>query len=506
MAGKDSVAADSDGASPPTPEEDGSAGGGTSDDEDDAAQNGDGRHGSAKQAEAYSAGERGKPIPEVPALQRSRILRLVYWLVWFVLLPIVLASLLIWALSPPGSAETTGVLGWVQSVVRAQPVPVGIVVFTIFEVALWAARHQLPFARHAHPPLRPDLPQHARAPFERARMLLDEAELILTKHEKVIVRELTAKERERLRLHLTELRETMERVPFDLEAFMEALTHADGEIDVRLGRWRKSEVREYIEAILMAVAVAFALRAFVIEAFKIPSGSMIPTLMVGDHIFVNKFSYGPAIPYTHSRVWTSMPPKRGDVMVFAFPEHPEQDFIKRVIAIEGDKLEAKSGHPVINGWPVPSCRVGAWSYEDYDSPVTRHEGDLYVEYLGNEEYLTFYDRYSGAFPEDQGPYFAKKGEVWVMGDNRNNSHDSRMWFGGRGGGVPFENIRGRALFVWLSVSDSGVDWSREGAPVMGRPRLPPSARALQGDLDECLKNRPAVTTPPPSVPQPLANQ
>src|SRR6204780_3861567 len=125
----------------------------------------------------------------------------------------------------------------------------------------------------------------------------------------------------------------MEQAPFDQEAFMNALARADGEVDVRLGRWRKSEVREYLEAILMAVAVAFALRAFVIEAFKIPSGSMIPTLMVGDHIFVNKFSYGPAIPYTHARVWTNMPPHRGDVMVFAYPENMEQDFIKRVIAL-----------------------------------------------------------------------------------------------------------------------------------------------------------------------------
>jgi signal peptidase I len=83
-----------------------------------------------------------------------------------------------------------------------------------------------------------------------------------------------------------------------------------------------------------------------------------------------------------------------------------------------------------------------------------------------------------------------------MGDNRNNSHDSRKWFSMHGGGVPFENIRGRALFVWLSVSDNGVDWSREGAPVMGRPRLPPSAAALDGPFEQCLKNRPAVTDAP----------
>ena len=293
----------------------------------------------------------------------------------------------------------------------------------------------------------------------------------------------------------------MGRVPFDEHVFMDALARADGEVDIRLGRWRKSEVREYIEAIFMAVAVAFALRAFVIEAFKIPSGSMIPTLMVGDHIFVNKFSYGPAIPFTRARVWTDMPPKRGDVIVFEFPEHPEQDFIKRVIAIEGDKLEARNGHPILNGWEVPSCRVGSWTYSDYDSPITRHEGDLVVEYLGDQSFLTFYDHASGMFPEYQGPYFAKKGEVWVMGDNRNNSHDSRMWFGGQGGGVPFDNIKGRALFVWLSFSDNGVDWSREGAPVMGRARLPPSASALAPAFENCLRTRPAITSPPAPVPR-----
>jgi signal peptidase I len=436
---------------------------------------------------------------DLPVIARSRLLRLFYWVVWFVLLPIVLASALVWALTPPSGAELSTGLGVIQSLVRAQPVPVGIVLFTVFEIALWAARHQLPFAMHAHPPMRSDLPPRLRGAFERARALHDEAEMILARHSKAVVRELAAKERDRLRVQLEELRASMDRVPFDEDAFFEALAHADGEVDVHLGRWRKSEVREYLEAILMAVAVAFALRAFVIEAFKIPSGSMIPTLMVGDHIFVNKFSYGPAIPYTHSRVWTKMPPRRGDVMVFAFPEHPEQDFIKRVIVVPGDKLEARNGHPIINGWEVPSCRVGPWTYNDYESSISRHDGELYVEYLEDESYLTFYDRASRGFAEEyQGPYFVKEGEVWVMGDNRNNSHDSRMWFGGQGGGVPLENIRGRALFVWLSVSDNGMDWSREGAPVMGRPRLPPSAVGLEPQFEQCLRDRPAVTSPPAS--------
>ena len=481
----------------------------------------DGRDASANgnDPSAADAREPGAFPAQPPVAARSRLLRSLYWLVWFALVPIVLACLLVWALTPPSGVDRGGALGWIEGVVREQPVPMGIVIFTLFEMALWAARQLLPLASHAHTPLRTDLPSAMRNPFERARALLDEADMILQKHAKSVVRDLTVKEREKLTVDLDGLRAAMDKTPFDEDGFVDALVKADGEVDVRLGRWRKSEVREYVEAILMATLVAFGLRAFVVEAFKIPSGSMIPTLQVGDHIFVNKFSYGPAIPWTKTRLWKNMPPHRGDVMVFAFPEHPEQDFIKRVIAIPGDKLEAKNGHPWINGWEVPSCRVGIYSYNDVDPVAMRHEGELFVEYLGDESYLTFYDHASGMFPEYQGPYLVAKpgdpctpherscgddgkepGQVWVMGDNRNNSHDSRMWFGGQGGGVPFENIRGRALFVWLSVSDNGVDWSRLFAPVMGRPRLPPAMRpTLEADLDKCLAKRPPIekTTPPP---------
>jgi signal peptidase I len=237
-------------------------------------------------------------------------------------------------------------------------------------------------------------------------------------------------------------------------------------------------------------------RAFVVEAFKIPSGAMIPTILIGDHIFISKSAYGPAIPFTHHRLWNNLPPKRGDVVVFAFPEHPEQDFIKRVVALPGDVLTTKTGHPLLNGWPIPSCRVGRWSYADYDSPETQHDGDLFVEFLGDESYLAFYDQAVGPYPEEQGPYFVKPGEFWVLGDNRNNSHDSRMWYRGRGGGVPYDHLRGRGLFVWLSMSEDGVVWSRQGLAIH-KPTLPDSAASLRGALDDCLKKRPAQTLPPP---------
>ncbi len=425
-------------------------------------------------------------------------LRTLYWILWFFLLPFIFASLFVWGLTPPSGLDHGGALGFIESIVREQPVPVGIVAFTAFAMALWSVHLKLPLARYAHPPLRPDLPEAMRVPFQRARALLEEADAILEKNATVIQRELSARDRTQLRTDLDGLRAAMAKKPFDEDVFVEALVRADGEVDVRLSRFRKSEVREYVESILVAVAVAMALRAFVVEAFKIPSGSMIPTLQVGDHIFVNKFTYGPAVPFTKSRLWKRMPPERGDVMVFAYPEQPEQDFIKRVVALPGDKLEVKGGHPVINGWEVPSCLVGEFVYTAPDTGG-RRTGDLFVEFLEDEAYLTLYER--DRSEPYQGPYHVKPGEVWVMGDNRNNSHDSRMWWSGQGGGVPYENVRGRALFVWLSVSDVGIDWSRLGAPVMGRPRLPANMRALEAPLTKCLKDRPPLDRTKPPAPK-----
>jgi len=431
--------------------------------------------------------------------------RALYWGVWFGLVPLALSYALVWALTPPMGVDHGSFLGTIESYAREQQIPVGIVVFTLFEMALWAARHFLPLARFAYTPLRDDVPAQCRPKFERATALLDEADALLERHQKAIIRELSLRDREGLTHDLDSLRESMDAVPFSEEAFDEAWLRADGQVDVRLRPWRKSEVREYLESIVVAIVVALGLRALVIEAFKIPSGSMIPTLQVGDHIFVNKFVYGPAVPFTHSRLWHHMPPGRGDVIVFAYPENMEQDFIKRVIAVPGDTLEAKNGHPWINGWEVPHCFVGIYSYNESNTEnempalPQRHEGDLFVEYLGDKAYLTLYDHASAGFSEHQGPFRAKPGEVWVMGDNRNNSHDSRMWWNFRGGGVPFENIRGRALFVWWSTYDGRSDWSRLGTPVMGRPRLPADMANLELAMEKCFKERPPLsqTTPPP---------
>jgi signal peptidase I len=245
-------------------------------------------------------------------------------------------------------------------------------------------------------------------------------------------------------------------------------------------------------------------RLFVVEAFKIPAGSMAPTLLVGDHLFVDKLHTAP---------------RPGDVLVFKFPEDPREDFVKRVIGMPGDKLEMRAGRVWLNDAPIPRCvigRTGIFDAAEGLAPAAQatYEGDLYVEYLSGQSYLTFYATTRVSVPDaagkeperlpvftrpDAGPWVVKPGEFWVLGDNRNNSRDSREWFDQKGGGVPFDFVKGRALWIWLSFARRGGTLpDRAGLNVMGPPHLPAEMRALQPQLDRCLAADPpleAVTAP-----------
>ena len=225
--------------------------------------------------------------------------------------------------------------------------------------------------------------------------------------------------------------------------------------------------------LVLSIGVALFLRSSVVQAFKVPSGSMIPTIMLGDHLFVDMRAHAP---------------RRGEAIVFRYPERPSQEFLKRVVAGPGDELVVRGGKLTINGWQVPSCRVGSWSYDDESS---KHTGDVFVEFLERSAYLVFFE--SGASPPDevQGPYRVTDGEWFVVGDNRFNSHDSRMWYGGAGGGVPTAKVRGRATTIWSSTVPGrfGVDLAAD--PV-------PPAPELAAPLAACLASRPPVdkATPP----------
>lgn len=169
-----------------------------------------------------------------------------------------------------------------------------------------------------------------------------------------------------------------------------------------------------------------------------------------------------------------------------------------MVALPGDTLVVEDGHPVVNGWRVPSCRVGMLELDDGETSV---RGECHIEFLGERSYLTFYEeeRFSGR----EGPYQVAPGEVWVLGDNRHNSADSRTWFEGRGGGVPLENIKGRASLVWLSyASNGGVAWDRLFLDVMGPPRPPKDASPeLHAAVKKCLAERPPIAQTTPTRPR-----
>ncbi|MBI5187745.1 MAG: signal peptidase I [Nitrospirae bacterium] len=190
---------------------------------------------------------------------------------------------------------------------------------------------------------------------------------------------------------------------------------------------KKRLIREYAEAIITALLLALVIRAYIIQAFKIPSGSMVPTLLIGDHILVNKFIYGTKIPFSDRRILVFKKPERGDIIVFKYPEDPGRDFIKRVIAIEDDKVESKNKIVYVNG------KAAMETYAQHT--------DSYIRPKGNDRRDNFE------------PLTVPKNKVFVMGDNRDQSYDSRYW-----GYVDINDIRGRALIIYWSWD--GKRWIR----------------------------------------------
>jgi len=223
-------------------------------------------------------------------------------------------------------------------------------------------------------------------------------------------------------------------------------------------RKKKSFYKEWIEPFLVAAVIALFIRQFGVEAFKIPSGSMKPTLTIGDHLLVNKFIYGPRIPFTDSRIFIWKEPKRGEVIVFKYPEDESKDFIKRVVGVPGDKIEIKRGVLFINDQPVKVVVTGEHIFGDQrGGEYGDIKATLLEEQLGSVKHAIQYLRDQSAY--NFGPVLVPKESVFVMGDNRDNSQDSRFW-----GFVKYNKILGSALIIYWSWDgvDRWVRWERIG--------------------------------------------
>ncbi len=336
----------------------------------------------------------------------------------------------------------------------------------------------------------------------------------------------------------------------DGDALRANMVVLDELVDEHLSFARKLTLREYAESIGMAVMIALLLRAFVIEAFKIPSGSMVPTMQIGDHIFVNKFLYGVRVPFTNTKIFDWRKPRRGEVAVFVYPCEPEKDFIKRIVALPGDHVEIRCDTLFVNGEEVQQTLdpspCAYWDFEEQGEVIAQgvgkqaRDGSLlcpkakpgdqwascrcskWIEHHGDATYTTYYDPVRSPKRDDPGPhdfpdsstrwrrvnragetfiqpscrgadepgrtpaqtraaegqlvevneraapgkcqremeYVVPPDHVFVMGDNRDQSSDSRIW-----GPVPIENIKGKALFIWWSTRPSyagGQQWQRMG--------------------------------------------
>jgi signal peptidase I len=217
---------------------------------------------------------------------------------------------------------------------------------------------------------------------------------------------------------------------------------------------------ENVISLFFALLIVFMVRSSIIEAFVIPSGSMIPTLLIGDHIFVNKFAYGLKVPFSDLAtdhpiyIVKKAPPQRGDIVVFVYPKDESIYYIKRVVGVPGDTVEIRNKVIYINNKmterDLASSSVADKIFLSLDDPkYTAQNLDLYTEHLDKTDHLIILDKtnFSG---ESHGPVTVPPDSLFVMGDNRDFSNDSRFW-----GFVPMKNVKGKAMVIWATFT--GLD-------------------------------------------------
>ena len=234
------------------------------------------------------------------------------------------------------------------------------------------------------------------------------------------------------------------------QAVIQAETPTSKGVEISRGG-KEPVVVEYAKSFFPVLLIVFLLRGFIVEPFRIPSGSMLPSLYIGDFILVNKFAYGVRVPVLNKKIIPIAEPQRGDVVVFRYPRDPSLDYIKRIIGLPGDHIAYYNKVLYVNGKPAPRKFVGR-----YDGPGQTNANEYRENLNGVEhEILLMPGRPSSL----EGEYIVPEGMYFAMGDNRDNSNDSRVW-----GPVPEENLVGKAFMIWMHWSD-GIHWNRIGTMI-----------------------------------------
>lgn len=214
--------------------------------------------------------------------------------------------------------------------------------------------------------------------------------------------------------------------------------------------------RDLFRALALCVLAVLVVRSFLFEPFKIPSSSMVPTLHIGDYIFVSKFNFGLSLPFTKVEFVRWGGPERGDIIVFLFPRDESLHYIKRVIGVPGDEISFQGKQLFINGVSVPKEPITDPNVIAAIMGDPEADGEYYVERLGDTAHYVKYAVGANEFGRNSGPFVVPDGEYFVIGDNRDDSYDSRSW-----GFVPRANIKGKAQLIWVSIDSEGT-WNNTG--------------------------------------------
>jgi signal peptidase I len=233
----------------------------------------------------------------------------------------------------------------------------------------------------------------------------------------------------------------------------------DRAVQKKIQRPRDPVIIEYSRSLFPVLLIVLMFRSFLFEPFKIPSGSMIPTLLVGDFIVVNKFAYGLRLPVLHKKFLSLGDPQRGDVVVFRYPVDPSVNFIKRLIGLPGDTISYRNKQLFVNGEPFVAQKQGRFTSDEVKCSTPRTDAMRLTETIGSVEHDILLHGNSGS---RNGQWLVPEGHYFAMGDNRDRSNDGREW-----GFVPEENLMGRAVGIWLNFdyTKGCGDLSRIGSAI-----------------------------------------